>query len=130
MSDLAQVGGKNASLGEMINELAGQGVRVPGGFATTAFAFREFCQQRAQGFVVFDVGERGVVVAEGVDEGQVLRAVAHGGVDGDGLVGVAGDQALRHLLGVEVEFGGEFGDRRRTAELLRQLAHGAAQQQV
>jgi pyruvate, water dikinase len=42
MSDLAQVGGKNASLGEMIGQLAGQGVRVPGGFATTAFAFREF----------------------------------------------------------------------------------------
>jgi pyruvate,water dikinase len=44
MADLAQVGGKNASLGEMINQLAGQGVRVPGGFATTAFAFREFIE--------------------------------------------------------------------------------------
>ncbi len=42
MADLAQVGGKNASLGEMIGELASQGVRVPGGFATTAQAFREF----------------------------------------------------------------------------------------
>ena len=42
MTDLAQVGGKNASLGEMIGQLAAQGVRVPGGFATTAFAFREF----------------------------------------------------------------------------------------
>ena len=35
----AEVGGKNASLGEMIRELAGQGVRVPGGFATTAAAY-------------------------------------------------------------------------------------------
>jgi pyruvate,water dikinase len=42
MSDLAQVGGKNASLGEMIRHLAVEGVRVPGGFATTAFAFHEF----------------------------------------------------------------------------------------
>src|SRR5664279_3618509 len=42
MSDLAQVGGKNASLGEMIGHLAAEGVRVPGGFATTAFAFNEF----------------------------------------------------------------------------------------
>ena len=42
MSDLAQVGGKNASLGEMIRHLAADGVRVPGGFATTAFAFHEF----------------------------------------------------------------------------------------
>ena len=37
---IAQVGGKNASLGEMIRELAGEGVRVPGGFATTAAAYR------------------------------------------------------------------------------------------
>src|SRR5947208_17052490 len=42
MSDVHRVGGKNASLGEMISQLAGAGIRVPGGFATTAFAFREF----------------------------------------------------------------------------------------
>ncbi|MFO1363299.1 MAG: phosphoenolpyruvate synthase [Burkholderiales bacterium] len=42
MSDLARVGGKNASLGEMIAHLSARGVRVPGGFATTAHAFREF----------------------------------------------------------------------------------------
>ncbi|MEB3352620.1 MAG: PEP/pyruvate-binding domain-containing protein, partial [Cyanobacteriota bacterium] len=37
---IADVGGKNASLGEMIRELASEGVRVPGGFATTAAAYR------------------------------------------------------------------------------------------
>src|SRR5207249_9432897 len=37
-----RVGGKNASLGEMMNALAAAGIRVPGGFATTAQAFREF----------------------------------------------------------------------------------------
>ncbi len=42
MTDVGQVGGKNASLGEMISQLAAAGVRVPGGFATTADAFREF----------------------------------------------------------------------------------------
>ncbi|WP_310389497.1 PEP/pyruvate-binding domain-containing protein, partial [Roseateles sp.] len=42
MSDVEVVGGKNASLGEMISELSSSGVRVPGGFATTAHAFREF----------------------------------------------------------------------------------------
>ena len=42
LKDLAQVGGKNASLGEMIGGLAAAGIRVPGGFATTAEAFREF----------------------------------------------------------------------------------------
>ena len=42
MESLPQVGGKNASLGEMISNLSSAGVRVPGGFATTAHAFREF----------------------------------------------------------------------------------------
>ncbi|MCI4430904.1 MAG: phosphoenolpyruvate synthase [Burkholderiales bacterium] len=42
MSDVDAVGGKNASLGEMISQLAATGVRVPGGFATTANAFRRF----------------------------------------------------------------------------------------
>ena len=41
MTDVESVGGKNASLGEMISQLAQAGVRVPGGFATTAEAFRE-----------------------------------------------------------------------------------------
>jgi pyruvate,water dikinase len=41
MSDLGKVGGKNASLGEMIGNLARLGVSVPGGFATTADAFRD-----------------------------------------------------------------------------------------
>ncbi len=44
MTDVESVGGKNASLGEMISQLAASGVRVPGGFATTAHAFREFLQ--------------------------------------------------------------------------------------
>jgi pyruvate,water dikinase len=44
MTDVEQVGGKNASLGEMISQLANSGVRVPGGFATTADAYRDFLQ--------------------------------------------------------------------------------------
>jgi len=42
MGDVPRVGGKNASLGELIASLAASGVKVPGGFATTADAFREF----------------------------------------------------------------------------------------
>ncbi len=42
MSDVEQVGGKNASLGEMISQLSSTDVRVPGGFATTAEAYRDF----------------------------------------------------------------------------------------
>ena len=51
MTDVQSVGGKNASLGEMIGQLAHAGIRVPGGFATTAAAKtatnRTKCQRRA-----------------------------------------------------------------------------------
>ncbi len=49
MTDVESVGGKNASLGEMISQLAEAGVRVPGGFATTAHAFREFLAHSENG---------------------------------------------------------------------------------
>ena len=42
LADLESVGGKNSSLGEMVSNLAGAGVRVPDGFATTADAYRRF----------------------------------------------------------------------------------------
>lgn len=45
MGDLDRVGGKNASLGEMISHLSGAGVCVPGGFATTALAYQDFLSQ-------------------------------------------------------------------------------------
>jgi len=45
MHDVETVGGKNASLGEMIGSLANLGVKVPGGFATTAQAYRDFLKQ-------------------------------------------------------------------------------------
>jgi pyruvate,water dikinase len=45
MADVPQVGGKNASLGEMIGRLSNAGIRVPAGFATTTEAFREFLAQ-------------------------------------------------------------------------------------
>jgi len=64
MTDVEWVGGKNASLGEMISQLSHAGVRVPGGFATTAYAFRSFLEfnhlrtpieQRLSGLNVEDV---------------------------------------------------------------------------
>jgi pyruvate,water dikinase len=45
MNDVDRVGGKNASLGEMISNLSNVGVQVPGGFATTSYAFNEFLEQ-------------------------------------------------------------------------------------
>ena len=47
--DVAVVGGKNASLGEMISQLKAKGVRVPTGFATTADAFNDFLSQNQLG---------------------------------------------------------------------------------
>jgi len=44
MTDVESVGGKNASLGEMLSQLTDKGIRVPDGFATTAEAFRDFLQ--------------------------------------------------------------------------------------
>lgn len=44
-TDVAQVGGKNASLGEMLFSLGSKGIRVPDGFATTAFAFQYFLKE-------------------------------------------------------------------------------------
>lgn len=66
MSDVPVVGGKNASLGEMISNLANAGITVPGGFATTADAFRDFLSHNSldqninnllQDFDVEDVDE-------------------------------------------------------------------------
>ena len=45
INDVEKVGGKNASLGEMITQLSKKGVRVPGGFATTAHAYRTFLEE-------------------------------------------------------------------------------------
>ncbi|MGI9343593.1 MAG: phosphoenolpyruvate synthase [Gammaproteobacteria bacterium] len=49
MNDVGRVGGKNASLGEMISNLTDLGIRVPGGFATTAQAYRDFMQYAEDG---------------------------------------------------------------------------------
>ncbi|WP_290884646.1 phosphoenolpyruvate synthase [Arenimonas sp.] len=54
LTDLAQVGGKNSSLGEMIGQLAHLGVSVPGGFATTADAFRRFIAHNDLSQRIFD----------------------------------------------------------------------------
>ena len=72
MSDVEAVGGKNASLGEMISQLPG-GVKVPGGFATTAFAFREFLKHQD---LVGRISER--LKALDVED---VRALAHAGAE-------------------------------------------------
>lgn len=49
IADVPRVGGKNASLGEMVRELTSRGVRVPGGFATTADAYRSYVEANGIG---------------------------------------------------------------------------------
>ncbi|GAB3604023.1 phosphoenolpyruvate synthase [Microbacterium aureliae] len=70
MADLPQVGGKNASLGEMVSHLSGAGVAVPGGFATTADAYRAFLE--ADGL---DARIRTAVEAIDIDDVAALSRV-------------------------------------------------------
>lgn len=78
LGDIPRVGGKNASLGEMIRELGPRGVDIPGGFATTAAAYREF-------------------LAEGSLENEIRKILA--GLDPKNLEALARDGArIRDLL--------------------------------
>ena len=106
MHDVDRVGGKNASLGEMISQLSGAGVSVPGGFATTAYAFNEFLEQSGLNAKIHDLldtldvdniaalGQAGKSIRQWVidtpfqPELESAIAKAYGE-----LTGVAGDQA-------------------------------------
>jgi pyruvate,water dikinase len=104
MGDVGQVGGKNASLGEMISQLEHLGVRVPGGFATTAAAYREFLaanrltERIDQLLAKLDVNDVKALAAAGATirgwvvqnpfparlEGEIRKAyeqLSHGGAD-------------------------------------------------
>jgi len=76
MTDVESVGGKNASLGEMISQLAGAGVRVPGGFATTAQAFRDFLSHSEAGGK--SLADRIAARLEGLDIDDVRSLAAAG----------------------------------------------------
>ncbi len=80
MADLEEVGGKNASLGEMVSQLADLGVRVPNGFATTADAFHHF---------IGDTGlkERIAGLLDGLDTDDVRRLAEVGREIRDAVVG-------------------------------------------
>ena len=71
LSDLDQVGGKNASLGEMVRGLASAGVKVPDGFATTADAYRRFLSRSGLDTRIEDI-------LEGLDSGDVAALALAG----------------------------------------------------
>ena len=79
MKDVEVVGGKNASIGEMIGHLAPLGVKVPGGFATTARAYREFLAQ------------------DGLDE-RIRRTLADLNVEDVTALATTGAQIRRWIL--------------------------------
>ena len=88
MADVPRVGGKNASLGEMIGNLAGAGVKVPGGFATTAQAFWDFLDHndlRARinaRLATLDVSDVTALAAAGADiRGWVEAATLPAGLE-------------------------------------------------
>jgi len=81
MDDVARVGGKNASLGEMIRSLGSRGVPVPDGFATTARAYRRFLEHNALGAEIQDrldrfhreeatLSETGAAIRDRIREGE------------------------------------------------------------
>ncbi|QOL48451.1 phosphoenolpyruvate synthase [Massilia litorea] len=76
MTDVESVGGKNASLGEMISQLAEAGVRVPTGFATTAQAFRDFLEHSINGGP--SLADRIATRLEGLDIDDVRSLAAAG----------------------------------------------------
>ncbi|MDH5234571.1 MAG: phosphoenolpyruvate synthase, partial [Gemmatimonadota bacterium] len=84
--DVARVGGKNASLGEMTRELAAAGVVVPGGFATTASAFRAFLAENALGErIVAELAAMHVGARTLREAGAAIRGAILGGTLSQGL---------------------------------------------
>ena len=72
-SDVGSVGGKNASLGEMISQLNAKGVRVPTGFATTAEAFNEFLQHKDLGKKIVKLLKDSKLKVQGSIQGDSVR---------------------------------------------------------
>jgi pyruvate,water dikinase len=105
LTDLPQVGGKNASLGEMIGALTGAGIRVPGGFATTADAYREF-------LTTDGLGQRIAKRIAGLKEGDV-EALARCGAEIRGWIETAPlpraleDDIRKHYQEIEKQYSSE-----------------------
>src|SRR5579871_5194045 len=96
MRDVETVGGKNASLGEMIGALAKLGVRVPGGFATTSHAYREFLAQGG-----LDARIRAELAALDVDD--VVKLAASGARIRAWILATPFGPALTEAVSTELE---------------------------
>jgi len=104
MRDVETVGGKNASLGEMIGQLASLGVHVPGGFATTAQAFRDFLVQGglaariAKALAGLDVNDVTKLAATGAEIRKAIMATPFSAALDEAVL-----SALKHMsAGAEI----------------------------
>jgi pyruvate,water dikinase len=104
IGDVPLVGGKNASLGEMVRELVPLGVRVPNGFAVTAQAFRD-------ALAAADAWPRLHAALDGLDKGDV-RALARAGARCREIVYAAGlpREAEAEVLAAYLELQDEYGE--------------------
>jgi pyruvate, water dikinase len=103
MRDVETVGGKNASLGEMIGALTQLGVRVPGGFATTSHAYREFLAQGG-----LDARIRAELAALDVDD--VVKLAASGARIRQWILATPFNAAFVQALRAELERMGVSGE--------------------
>jgi pyruvate, water dikinase len=114
--DVELVGGKNASIGEMISGLAALGVAVPGGFATTAHAYRDFLAQDG-----LDERIRGALAALDVDDVERL-AVVGAQIRGWMLATPFPERLHREVLESWRAMGKALGDAREFAVAVRSSA--------
>jgi pyruvate, water dikinase len=114
--DVELVGGKNASIGEMISGLAALGVAVPGGFATTSHAYRDFLAQDG-----LDERIRGALAALDVDDVERL-AVVGAQIRGWMLATPFPERLHREVLESWRAMGRALGDSREFAVAVRSSA--------
>jgi pyruvate, water dikinase len=100
--DVALVGGKNSSLGEMIRQLGAQGIAVPPGFATTAQAFRNYLTQNRLDGLIADTMAR-------LDAGRLTLAEAGTAIRGAMTAGEFSDETKEAILAAYAELGQRAG---------------------
>ncbi|MBL4898931.1 MAG: phosphoenolpyruvate synthase, partial [Colwellia sp.] len=104
MGDVDRVGGKNASLGEMISNLANMGVQVPTGFATTSFAFNEFLEQSGINEKIYQLLD-GLDVSDLKELSRCGQTIRQWIIDTPFLDGMQKD-----IKGAYAKLAGEFSD--------------------
>ncbi len=104
MADVDRVGGKNASLGEMISNLANMGVQVPTGFATTSFAFNVFLEQSG-------INEKIYQLLDGLDVSDLKELARCGQIIRQWIIDTPFlEQMQKDIEGAYAKLAGEFSD--------------------